>query len=210
MSAQSFVGSAEALKYTLRDLPRLDQTISLCQGRAVAVQAGGNLGLYAKRLAKDFGTVYSFEPDPELFQLMQVNAPERNIFRYHAALGDERRLVATSRIRRDGKPNNHEGITHIAGEGVIPTLRIDDLGLSVCDLIVLDVEGWELFALRGARQTLMSCRPVVSVEINKNIGYVGFTPDDVRHVLHEAAYGRVLALGSDEVYVPIEQVDQHN
>lgn len=206
----AYVGSPEGLKWTIRDLPRLDQTIPLCQGRAVAVQAGGNLGLYAKRLAKDFATVYTFEPDPELFRLMQINAPAPNILRYQAALGDERQLVGVSRVRRDGKPSNHEGITHIAGEGVIPTLRIDDLGLTVCDLIVLDVEGWELFALRGARQTLKHCRPVVSVEINKSIGFVGFEPDDVRHVLHEASYGRVLVLGPDEIYVPLEHIDRHN
>jgi FkbM family methyltransferase len=204
-----YVGSAEALKWTIRDLPRLDQTIPFCQGRTAVIQAGGNLGLYAKRLARDFQTVYSFEPDPELFRLMQVNAPEANILRYQAALGDERRLVGTSRIRRDGKPNNHEGITHIAGEGNIPTLRIDDLGLATCELMVLDLEGWELFALRGARETLARCRPVVSVEINKSIGFVGFDGDDVRQVLHEASYGRVLILGSDEIYVPLEQIDRH-
>ena len=207
MTAAAYVGSAEALKYTLRDLPQLDKTIALARGRQVAVQAGGNLGLYAKRLAEAFATVYCFEPDVELFRLMQINAPAANILRYHAALGDARGLVGTSRVRRDGKPNSHEGITHIAGDGVIPTLRLDDLGLVTCDLIVLDVEGWELFALRGARETLRRCRPLVSAEINKQIEHVGLTGDDVRHELHAAGYARLQVFGSDEVYAPVEQID---
>jgi len=174
-------------------------------GRQVAVQAGGNLGLFPKRLAALFETVYTFEPAADLFAMLQANAPEPNIIKFQAALGDQRQLVATSRHRRDGKPNNHEGITHIAGPGRIPTLRIDDLGLAICDWILLDLEGWELFALRGAHETIARCRPTLTVEINKSCGFVGIAEDDVRAELRAREYVFVERFHSDELYVPRER-----
>ena len=53
---------------------------------------------------------------------------------------------------------------HVAGDGPIPVMRIDDLGLTACDLICLDVEGYELMALAGAIDTIRRYRPVVMVE----------------------------------------------
>lgn len=204
---ERFVGSADALKYARRDLPNINILLRDVPGRSAVVQAGGNLGLYPRRLAELFQTVYAFEPASDLFAAMQANAPAANIVRLQAVVGDERRLVGLSRERRDGKPNAHEGITHVSGPGTIPTLRIDDLGLPVCDLIMLDVEGWELFALRGASETLARCRPTVCVEINRSIEFVGLTGEDVRSFLHVSGYGKMRVLGSDEVYVPLERID---
>lgn len=197
-------GSPEALKWARRDIANLDRAVTMTRGKTAAVQAGGNLGVFPKRLAQQFETVYTFEPAADLFALMQRNAPETNIVKFQAALGDERCLIGMSRIRRDGKPNNHEGITHVAGPGVIPTLRIDDLGLPVCDLIYLDIEGWELYALRGAAETIAMCRPVVCVEINKNLGFVNIEPDTVRQEVLRHGYRFVGRLVSDELFVPAE------
>lgn len=200
----AFRGSGLALKFNRRDLPYLDQATAFCMGRTAAVQAGGNLGIYPKRLAQLFTTVYTFEPSAELFPMLMANAPEPNIIRYQAALGCERGLVGTSRVRRDGKPNAHEGITHVVPDGTVPTLRIDDLALPVCDLVYLDIEGYELYALKGAVETLQRCRPVVAVEINKNLKFVGLTPEDVTGFLESQGYRHTLTMGSDQVFVPVE------
>lgn len=199
-----FAGSAEALTYARRDLPALDRAVALVPERRVAVQAGGNLGMYPKRLAATFATVYAFEPAVSLFPLLCQNAPEPNILRYQAALGCDRQLVNTSQTRRDGRPNAHEGITHIDGSGPIPTLRLDDFGLPVCDFIQFDLEGWELYALQGSVKTLAQCRPVLMVEINKSLRYVGLEPDDVRRFVIEQGYRSLWRAHSDEVFVPNE------
>jgi FkbM family methyltransferase len=198
-----FQGSPAALKWTRRDLPNLDRTVERVPQKRVAVQAGGNLGIYAKRLAESFEAVYSFEPAGDLFAMMTANAPESNIYRYQAALGFDRDMVGVSRQRRDGKPDNHEGITHIYGPGRIPTLRLDDLALPECDLFVLDVEGWEYFALKGAVATIRRCRPWLSVEINKNAAFVDINPDDVRKFVTDLGYRFVEKLQSDEIFEPV-------
>lgn len=197
-------GSAEALKWNRRDLPHLERIMTRARGKRVVVQAGGNLGIYPKRLAQSFAAVYTFEPGAALFPIMVQNAPEPNIHRYQAALGFDRALVGTSQVRRDSKPNCHEGITHISGGGTIPTMRIDDFALPCCDLICLDVEGFEMHALRGAVDTVARCRPLLSVEINKNQAFVGIDEDDIRRLVVGWDYVFVERLGSDEVFQPRE------
>ena len=53
--------------------------------------------------------------------------------------------------------------THRPISGV-PMRTLDSFGLQNVDYIKLDVEGFELFVLEGARETLLRCRPVVTVE----------------------------------------------
>lgn len=198
-------GSDEALKWCRKELPKLDTIIARARGKTAAVQAGGHLGVFPKRLAESFATVYTFEPAPDLFALLMRNAPEPNIVKFQAALGDERCLIGLSRARRDAsdKPE-HEGLTHIDGPGVIPTLRVDDLGLDVCDLLYLDIEGWELYALRGALDTINVCRPLIAVEINKNAAFVGIDPEVVRQLILDQRYRLVGRYQSDEVFEPLE------
>lgn len=204
MTAAAFLGGAEALKYAQRDLPTLEAVIRMTRGKTACVQAGGNLGVWPKRLARSFATVYTFEPAADVFALLCQNAPEPNIVKFQAALGSGPGLVGLSRVRRDGKPNHHEGITHVSGDGNVPTLRIDDLGLSVCDLVYLDLEGYEFFALRGAERTLQHCRPVVAVEINKSLLYFGLTPEHITEFLTCRGYREAAVLGPDHVFVPEE------
>lgn len=200
----AFAGSPQGLKWNRRDLPNLDAVVARVPRRRVALQAGGCLGIFAKRLAESFGTVYCFEPSPALFPLMCRNAPEPNIIRFQAALGYHRQFVSTSQERRDGKPDPHEGITHVSGAGPIPTMRVDDLALPVCDLLQLDLEGFELYALQGAVDTLARCRPVLCIEINKSVGFLGIEQDTVRRFVVEAGYRFVERLQSDEVFAPQE------
>lgn len=198
-------GSPEALKYAQRELAHLDQVLALVPGRTAVLQAGACLGVFPSYLAQQFDTVYTFEPAADLFPVMTENAPAGNIVRFQAALGCRRGLVGTSRVRRDGKPNAHEGITHVVDGGTVPTLLIDDLGLPVLDLIYLDVEGKEFAALQGATETLWRCRPVVAVEMNKNLHYVGVKESEIVGFLEAHGYRHALSAGSDRAFVPVER-----
>lgn len=196
-----FEGSTECIKWARRDLETLNATLQFVTGRTACVQAGGNLGVFPKRLAQVFETVYTFEPDAELFASLTRNAPELNIVKMQAALGCERIPVRMQCSRRDKSGRAvHEGLTHVAGRGTIPTIMIDDLGLPVCDLIYLDVKGWEFFALQGARETVRRCRPVIAVEINRNIAFCGHTAGELRELIRSFGYIHRLTMHSDEVY----------
>jgi hypothetical protein len=85
--------------------------------------------------------------------------------------------------------------------GVVPVYRIDDLGLDVCDLIVLDIEGYELEALTGARETLAQHRPVVMLEDLGHIDKHGFgTTASLYTFLAEHGYRKVAAVAHDVVF----------
>lgn len=200
-----FKGSRTGLKWNRRDLPNLDRVVRRCRHRRVAVQAGGNLGIFPKYLAAYFETVYTFEPAHGPFQALCLNAREPNIIKMQAALGAVHVGVTMAQVRRDGKPDPHEGITHVAGPGVVPQLRVDDLALDVCDLLQLDLEGWELYALRGARETITRCRPVICVEVNKSLEFVGIAPEAVRQLIADCGYVQVERLESDDVWIPKEE-----
>ena len=194
-------GSQACLKWARRDLEVLAAALKLVPGRTACLQAGGNLGIFPKYLAREFATVYTFEPDAVLFGSLTRNAPELNIVKIQAALGCYRMPVRMECSRRDKSGRAvHEGLTHVAGPGAIPSIMIDDLGLPVCDLIYLDVEGWEFFALSGALETVRRCRPVIAVEINRNIVYSGNTADELRELIRSFGYVHRLTMHSDEVY----------
>ena len=202
----TFKGSKGGLSLNHRDLTSLDTVMTLVKGRTAVVQAGGNLGLFPKRLAQEFQTVYTFEPSPDIFPMLCYNASERNILKFQAALGDLRGLVGSACVRREGKTKApHEGVTHIIPKGNVPTLRIDDLCLPVCDLIYLDVEGSEHVAVLGAVDTIQRCRPVVVVEVNQNVEIVGLTPDIVRASILRRGYKFLTRVLGDEVFVPLER-----
>lgn len=204
-----FVGSREGLKWGRKDLGNIDAAMVRTVGRTAVVQAGGNLGIFPKYLAAMFATVYTFEPEPELFEMMCHNAPERNIVKMQAALGFERQLVGISRVRRQNDGGtSHEGIAHVDGVGTIPTLQIDDLGLTACDLICLDIEGYELYALRGAANTIARFRPVILCEINKSLNHMKLiSSEDVRSQMVDVhGYAFVEKIRSDELFVPKERL----
>lgn len=156
---------------TIHGTAGLDQAYQHCRGFDVAVQAGGNCGVWPAAMGKKFEAVYTFEPDPVNFRCLCANATAPNVFKFNAALGNHRGTVGLE--MRPGNCGAHK----VSGPGSIPVLRIDDLGLTDCDLIYLDIEGSELHALRGAADTIEACWPVIVVEdkgVSKEyaVGYI--------------------------------------
>ena len=158
----------ESLHGDIPTLAHLDTDVfPLVKNKGVAVQAGGAMGMWAKRMAQVFKTVYTFEPTPQSFYCLNFNCPEENIVAFNAALGNDRKMVHMGfpehRAKSKAGKENYGGFRCLEG-GTIPTLRLDDLSLPHCDLIMLDLEGYELFALQGAYDTINRCQPVIVME----------------------------------------------
>lgn len=149
----------KTLRRVLADSAELDRVVEHCPQRRVAVQAGAYVGIWSKKLAEHFDTVYAFEPDPESFCSFAWNTRDLpNIVRIQAAVGCERRLVDLVRTPTVAARS------YAGAKGRLPTLRIDDLCLEICDLIYLDTEGSEYRGLLGARETIKRCHPVIGIE----------------------------------------------
>lgn len=142
------------------ELPDLDLAISLTKGRDVAIQAGGNVGVWAAHLAKSFANVITVEPDVLNYECLKRNVPE-NVTHIQAGFGAA--VGRAGLVNVDGNAGAH----YLKADGSITIVTIDGLGCDACDLIVLDVEGYEPFALRGAEQTIRKFKPVIMFEEKK-------------------------------------------
>jgi len=143
-----------------RGLRDMDIAIGLCKSRKVCVQAGGHAGLWPLRLSGFFETVYSFECEPILFECMKRNLGKvKNIVISDLALGA---FVGCVIMRGSVSA----GSWRIDPDGKFPVKQttVDALGLSACDALFLDIEGYEAHALQGAAETISKFRPVIHVE----------------------------------------------
>lgn len=129
--------------------------------RRVALDIGAHCGLWAMHLARLFKRVHCFEPVEVHRRCLDRNVVDnRDRVTVHAmALGNQTATVGM-----------HVGVessgdSWVDGPGDIPMRRLDDIeGLGEVDLMKLDCEGYELFALRGGAQLLKRCRPTIIVE----------------------------------------------
>ena len=133
-----------------------DELMTHVTGNSVAMQAGGNCGQYVRQFSQRFDTVYTFEPDPTNFLCLTLNCGD-NVIKTQACVGNERKFVNINR-------GHDSGAIHVSGQGNIPTVIIDDMNLPACDLIQLDIEGYEYFALLGAQRTIEQYHPLIMVE----------------------------------------------
>lgn len=181
-----------------------DVALKYVRSLGVAVQAGGAYGIWPLRLAALFGVVYTFEPDHYNFSCLAWNTRDcSNVVRMQAALGCGPELVG---VVRDPSEANNAGAGYVQeGRGGVPTVQLDHLGLHACDLLCLDVEGHELYALQGARQTVIEYRPVVMLEA-KQLPHMRLGAEDaVRWLVDRRDYVEVARVHRDVVLVPRER-----
>lgn len=133
--------------------------ISLTRDKNCVVQAGGGLGMYPKLLSSIFKLVYTFEPDPLNFHCLVNNCQEENIIKINGALGDVHKMVSVKRADM-----GNVGMHTVVDGGFIPQFTIDDLQLQHCDMILLDIEGYEINALKGAVRVIDTFKPLIVCE----------------------------------------------
>jgi FkbM family methyltransferase len=135
----------------------------------VVVDVGANVGVYSLFAAKRAAAVHAFEANPGLAPFLRANQARNrlaNLFVRMAAVGDTTGPVA---FRLDAR---NLGQSHVlapdepgAGALTVPMIRLDDYvaaqGIARLDLVKLDVEGYELPALRGSTTALTASRDVV-------------------------------------------------
>jgi FkbM family methyltransferase len=128
---------------------------------AVAVDAGANIGIYSRYFARcvgPAGAVYSFEPAPENFsRLRSATRRLSNVHASQAALGErsgQSELYLSDRLNVDHR-------TYLTERSGLRAIQIEMVALDEyfkpgqrVDLIKMDIQGYELHALRGAGRVL--------------------------------------------------------
>ena len=127
----------------------------------VAVDAGANIGIYSQFLSRYVGLagfVHSFEPSPENFERLQSAMRKlTNVRLCQAAVGEcsgRSKLFVSDKLNVDHRAYASEGDSRRAVP--IDIIALDDYfkpGQRV-DFIKMDIQGYELHALRGANRVL--------------------------------------------------------
>lgn len=184
--------------YMMLERQQIPEFLKFIPKRGTCIQAGGNVGVYARRLAQDFQEVITFEPNPKNFNcLLKNTAGYQNIIKKRAALGWLRGHVATELVQE-----GHCGTYRVAPGKEAAVMPIDDLQINGCDLIWLDVEGYEERALQGAAKTVEKYKPAVIIEEKSVLAEMhGLKPDGAAKWLKGRQYYRVTKHGNDCLYV---------
>ncbi|WP_019831778.1 FkbM family methyltransferase [Sphingomonas sp. PR090111-T3T-6A] len=139
---------------------------------SVFVDIGANIGfmsLLASRTIKT-GHIHSFEPHPiintYLEKTIRLNGLQDIITVHRKGVWN---VDSTLRLAWDDGGDNPGGSSMAPGweQGSdVEVVALDNLNFARCDVIKIDVEGAEIKALEGARETIRRCRPIVMSELH--------------------------------------------
>jgi FkbM family methyltransferase len=161
---------------------KVDAAVALTDKRGLALDIGSHVGMWTMQLLRHgFQHIYAFDPDQEKAECYRLNlehftpdligAPTNvgyeHVTRFAFGLGERQEKVNLV----------HKGNTSLKSHvipdpaGSLTIRRLDDvIGASEqVDFIKIDTEGFELFVVRGAEQTIKRWLPPIIVEQKKTV-----------------------------------------
>ena len=144
----------------------------------VALDLGANLGYHTitmAELVENSGKILSFEPQRIIFQQLNCNVFLNrldNVDTYNLAVGNSNSdvFIDSPNYHRINPMYTNIGNTSINTDNVgykVHQIQLDSLELNRLDFIKLDIQGYELFALQGAKNTIDKFKPVMFMEIEE-------------------------------------------
>lgn len=143
----------------------------------VCLDAGANFGFYSCSFAKWGARVFSFEPVPSTYRLLQenvqLNAMESSVRVFNSALGDQPGSIRIFTFRE--LSHGHASSSDLGRADAIPVDCPIDTIDAVCDrekldrvdFVKIDVEGYEFEVLKGGAGLLSRPQaPVIHFEVN--------------------------------------------
>jgi FkbM family methyltransferase len=183
--ARTCLFQAEALVKTGRthiesELANIFAIVDTLPADAVIVDGGANAGFFTIPVAhrtQGRGTrIIAFEPQRQLFQALGGSLAlngYRHVYLHNVGLGNSPGIaqlpaIDYSVVQDFGTVQLNDNAT-VEEDGwmadrVVDVTSIDAMDLPGLDFFKLDVEGYEVPALRGALETIKKCRPWIWVE----------------------------------------------
>lgn len=151
-----------------------------CKPGAVIIDIGAHIGLFsviASQVTGKTGKVYSFEPAPTTYALLQktvvLNHEKEVIETFQKAVGKESCKITF--FVSDGQADNSNSLVNYKEDRAIHGIDVEvtsvdnfvkEKNISKLDFIKIDVEGAEYDTLRGAADTFKNLRPGCIVAIH--------------------------------------------
>lgn len=138
------------------------RSFDFVKSKRTALDIGANVGLWSRDLVKHFDHVMAFEPVAMFRECLTKNVVSSKLEASELALGDQD-MKATMVITEGNTGHSHIDPNKV-NQGDIQVVKLDNLQLKDVDYIKIDCEGYEYKVIRGAEQTIKSCRPIVVLE----------------------------------------------
>lgn len=172
--------------------------LPLIQTGDVVVDAGAAIGdhtcAYLEKVGPT-GVVHAFEPNPDMLECLAHNCPKAVIHPF--GLSDR----VADWFLDVGRENAGAGflISHRdKHQRPVSTMTLDTLALPRLNFLKMDIEGMELFALRGAENTIRACRPTIVMEMNEPcLTRYNVTSGDIKEFLRRIGYSFRIFLGEE-------------
>lgn len=178
-----------------------------------AIDVGANKGVYTRLLAELASHVHAFEPNPKAYRWLDRALPD-NVATYPIALSDQE---GTSNLYL---PQRGRGFSNQLGSlsstkansphAVIPvqTRTLDSYGFSDVGFIKIDVEGFELQVLEGARGTIARNRPALLIELEER--HTGKPIEDLISAVKALEYGAYFVRDKTLISIDMFDADLHH
>jgi len=170
------------------ELDEYNEVMQHIPKKSVALDIGAHVGLWSKRLVKEFEHVHCFEPVKKHIECWHANVTNdfNNVDIYNVALSV---AAGTSKmkvpVKNSGMATLHyEGLNAAVVEATeedVEVRTLDSYDFDQVDFIKIDVESFELKVLQGAENTIRKYKPIMYIEVcdpeaykfieNLDIGY---------------------------------------
>jgi len=152
---------------------------------------GAWVGTWSMAMNKFCGRVIAFEPDSLHYQCLVKNVTD-DVETHKLAVGSEEKLISLSE-------DNFTQSKRIVGEGSIPMITIDNMKLDDVDLIKIDVEGYEMEVLKGAKKTLENVQYLM-IELNNNTKKYGSSNIEIEKYIQSLGFKLLISHWPDKVF----------
>ena len=152
-----------------REYKKLQLSGNLC------LDIGAHVGIWTKRLSRDFSQVLCFEPLQKHIECHKKNCEDlNNVTLYEYALSDvETNSIMTTREFNSGMSSLLERKFKDKDTVIVKTKTLDSFNLPKVDFMKIDVEGYEAQVLSGAKETIIKWKPKIYIEIwEKNVNTI--------------------------------------
>lgn len=162
---------------------------------SISIDCGANFGYNSVMMGKTLerGKLICFEPQTKIVQQLAINLKLNGISNYEIycnCVGESshKKMFLNPVDYNASWVNIGDTSVGVGGEEC-ESISIDDLSLDNVGFMKLDVQGYEMYVLRGALNTIAKCNPIIFVELEQHqLVKFGFTVADVVAFLKTLKY----------------------
>src|SRR5688572_23140723 len=191
----------EVFFYQMNEDPAFKFLFKQLRSDFIVLDVGANIGYLTLNFARACpqGFVYSFEPDSQNFESLKKNVQlnkYKNIKIFKNGLGSKKEKAilykcfpwnpGANRILSKAPGQKHEGECI----DIVPLDQIaEDEKIPKVDLLKIDVEGFEMFVILGARKLIERWKPILFIEVaTANLKQQNYTARNLIEAIEDLGY----------------------